>query len=202
MTVKVRFAPSPTGKLHVGNIRTALVNWLFAKEQGGVFVLRIDDTDLERSTKENEDGIRADLTYNASTAGKVTYGDAFAVQPFYNILYTRTYTGAQLKDILEQQGTTGKTLQISSSLTYTWTQSAPVGAKVSNLKVNGVDVDPSATYRVTMNNFIATGGDGFTAFTAGTDTLVGESDLEALVAYLGAHSPYTPGIPNRITLAP
>jgi tryptophanyl-tRNA synthetase len=56
MTVKVRFAPSPTGKLHVGNIRTALVNWLFAKSLDGVFVLRIDDTDLERSTKENEDG--------------------------------------------------------------------------------------------------------------------------------------------------
>ena len=53
MTVKVRFAPSPTGKLHVGNIRTALVNWLFAKSQGGIFVLRIDDTDLERSTKES-----------------------------------------------------------------------------------------------------------------------------------------------------
>ena len=63
MSVKVRFAPSPTGKLHVGNIRTALVNWLFAKGQGGVFVLRIDDTDLERSTKENEDGIREDLTW-------------------------------------------------------------------------------------------------------------------------------------------
>jgi glutamyl-tRNA synthetase len=63
MTVKVRFAPSPTGKLHVGNIRTALVNWLFAKGQGGIFVLRIDDTDLERSTKENEDGIRQDLSW-------------------------------------------------------------------------------------------------------------------------------------------
>jgi glutamyl-tRNA synthetase len=63
MTVKVRFAPSPTGKMHVGNVRTALVNWLFAKSQGGVFVLRIDDTDLERSTKENEDGIRQDLTW-------------------------------------------------------------------------------------------------------------------------------------------
>ncbi|MDP3493216.1 MAG: glutamate--tRNA ligase [Hyphomonadaceae bacterium] len=63
MTVKVRFAPSPTGKLHVGNIRTALVNWLFAKSQGGIFVLRIDDTDIERSTKENEDAIRADLTW-------------------------------------------------------------------------------------------------------------------------------------------
>jgi glutamyl-tRNA synthetase len=63
MTVKVRFAPSPTGKMHVGNVRTALVNWLFAKGQAGTFVLRIDDTDLERSTKENEDGIRTDLTW-------------------------------------------------------------------------------------------------------------------------------------------
>lgn len=67
MTVKVRFAPSPTGKMHVGNVRTALVNWLFAKGQGGTFVLRIDDTDLERSTKENEDGIRTDLTWLGMT---------------------------------------------------------------------------------------------------------------------------------------
>jgi glutamyl-tRNA synthetase len=67
MTVKVRFAPSPTGKLHVGNIRTALINWLFARSQNGVFVLRIDDTDLERSTKANEDAIRADLTWLGMT---------------------------------------------------------------------------------------------------------------------------------------
>ena len=63
MTVKVRFAPSPTGKLHVGNVRTALVNWLFAKGQGGKFVLRIDDTDLARSTPEFEQGIEDDLTW-------------------------------------------------------------------------------------------------------------------------------------------
>ncbi len=63
MTVKVRFAPSPTGKIHVGNVRAALTNWLFAKKHQGVFVLRIDDTDLERSTKENEDQIEADLTW-------------------------------------------------------------------------------------------------------------------------------------------
>jgi glutamyl-tRNA synthetase len=67
MAIKVRFAPSPTGKLHVGNIRTALINWLFAKGQGGVFVLRIDDTDLERSTKANEDAIREDLTWLGMT---------------------------------------------------------------------------------------------------------------------------------------
>lgn len=63
MSVKVRFAPSPTGKLHVGNVRTALVNWLFAKGQGGQFVLRIDDTDLARSTPEYERGIEEDLSW-------------------------------------------------------------------------------------------------------------------------------------------
>jgi glutamyl-tRNA synthetase len=59
----VRFAPSPTGRLHVGNVRTALVNWLFSQGQGGQFVLRIDDTDLERSTKENEAILKEDLTW-------------------------------------------------------------------------------------------------------------------------------------------
>ena len=63
MSVKVRFAPSPTGRLHVGNVRTALINWLFAHKEGGEFILRIDDTDTERSTKENEDAIKADLTW-------------------------------------------------------------------------------------------------------------------------------------------
>ena len=63
MTVKVRFAPSPTGRIHAGNVRTAVVNWLFAKKHQGVFVLRIDDTDFERSTKENEALIETDLTW-------------------------------------------------------------------------------------------------------------------------------------------
>ena len=63
MSVIVRFAPSPTGKIHVGNVRAALWNWLFARKSGGRFILRIDDTDVERSTKENEARIRADLTW-------------------------------------------------------------------------------------------------------------------------------------------
>lgn len=62
-TPKLRFAPSPTGKLHVGNVRTALINWLFAGGTGGKVVLRIDDTDTERSTKENEQRIRDDLAW-------------------------------------------------------------------------------------------------------------------------------------------
>lgn len=63
MSVVVRFAPAPTGKLHVGNVRAALWNWLFARKCGGKFILRIDDTDRERSTMENEDAIRRDLSW-------------------------------------------------------------------------------------------------------------------------------------------
>ncbi|WP_428685258.1 glutamate--tRNA ligase [Sphingopyxis sp.] len=63
MTVVTRFAPSPTGSLHVGNVRTALHNWLWARKHGGRFLLRIDDTDLERSREEYVDGIRADLSW-------------------------------------------------------------------------------------------------------------------------------------------
>ncbi|NNE59218.1 MAG: glutamate--tRNA ligase [Hellea sp.] len=63
MSVIARFAPSPTGKLHVGNVRTALLNWLYVREQGGEFILRIDDTDLDRSTREYEEGIQTDLSW-------------------------------------------------------------------------------------------------------------------------------------------
>lgn len=63
MTTLVRFAPSPTGYLHVGNVRTGLMNMLFALKTGGRFFLRIDDTDTERSTKEYEDAIRRDLAW-------------------------------------------------------------------------------------------------------------------------------------------
>src|SRR6476660_8650838 len=60
-TMRVRFAPSPTGQLHVGNARTALFNWLLARGQRGTFILRIEDTDAERSTRESEAAILEDL---------------------------------------------------------------------------------------------------------------------------------------------
>jgi glutamyl-tRNA synthetase len=75
----VRFAPSPTGKLHVGNVRTALINWLFATGQGGQFILRIDDTDTERSTKAFEDGLKADLQWlGLEWGGTFNQSDRFA----------------------------------------------------------------------------------------------------------------------------
>src|SRR5450759_2631013 len=111
-------------------------------------------------------------------------------------------TGAQLKAVLEQQATAAKTLQVSASLTYTWTKSAAVESKVSNLMINGVAVDPTTTYRVTVNNFLAAGGDGFTRLTAGTDLFTGGVDLDAFVNYITAHPPVAPGPMNRITVVP
>ena len=61
--MRLRFAPSPTGQLHVGNARTALFNWLLARGQGGTFILRIEDTDFERSTRESERSILDDLRW-------------------------------------------------------------------------------------------------------------------------------------------
>ena len=159
----------------------------------------------------NPGGIRADLIYAQSAAlegdGNVTYGEAFAVQPFSNSLVTLTLTGAQLKAALEQQATagsdgSGRMLQISNGLTYSWSTSAAVGSKVSNLQINGVDVDPAATYRVTINNFLAGGGDGFTAFTGGTNLLTGMIDLDAFIAYIENNSPVAPGPMNRVTIVP
>jgi len=153
----------------------------------------------------NPGGIRTDLVFAQSVGegdGKVTYGEAFAVQPFSNTLVTMTLTGAQLKAVLEQQATTAKTLQLSASLTYTWTKSAAVESKVSNLKINGVAVNPTASYRVTVNNFLAAGGDGFTRLTAGTNLFTGGVDLDAFVNYITSHSPVAPGPMNRITVVP
>jgi len=153
----------------------------------------------------NPGGIRTDLFYAQSVGegdGNVTYGEAFAVQPFSNILVTMSLTGAQLKAVLEQQATAGRTLQISASLTYSWSASAAVGSKVSDLEVDGVAVDPAATYRVTVNNYLAAGGDGFLVFLSGTDLFNGGIDLDAFVDYLIAASPVAPGPQNRIKLVP
>ena len=157
----------------------------------------------------NPGGVRADLTFASSPGGEgdgvVTYGEAFTVQPFSNILQTLTYTGAQIDAVLEQQwlpdppGT--RILQPSATLHYTQTLANPIGDRVSNITINGVPVDPAATYRVTVNNFLAAGGDSFTALTQGTDVTGGPIDLDAFTAYLTANSPVAPPATDRITVA-
>jgi 5'-nucleotidase len=157
----------------------------------------------------NPGGIRADFDAEASPGGEaigqITYGEAFTVQPFNNLVVTQTLTGAQLKDVLEQQfvGYKGqsstKILQISAGLTYTWNASAPLGSKITNLALNGTAIDPAASYQVTTNDFLANGGDGFSVLTSGTGrTTAPGFDVDALVAYLGAGTPVAPGPANRI----
>ncbi|GAA3286604.1 5'-nucleotidase C-terminal domain-containing protein [Dactylosporangium vinaceum] len=157
----------------------------------------------------NPGGIRASLTYANSPGGEapgqVTYGEAFTVQPFNNLVVTQSFTGAQIKDVLEQQfvGFQGQTvqrfLQVSAGFTYTYSASAPVGSKVSDIKLNGVALDPAASYKVTTNDFLANGGDGFLNLAKGTGRVTAPGfDVDALTAYLGT-GPIAPGPADRYT---
>ena len=137
--------------------------------------------------------------------GAITFFEAFAVQPFNNLVVIQTFTGAQLKDVLEQQfvGFGGQTvtriLQVSAGFTYTYDSTRALGSRVSALALNGVPIDPAATYRVATNDFLANGGDGFTLLTGGTNrTTAPAFDIDALVAYL-AGAPVSPPPANRIT---
>ncbi|HEX5655735.1 MAG TPA: bifunctional metallophosphatase/5'-nucleotidase [Polyangiales bacterium] len=144
----------------------------------------------------NPGGIRADLE-----AGPITYGEAFTIQPFGNSLVAMTLTGAQLKTALEQQwtATSSRILSPSSGLTYSYSTSAALGSRVSALAVDGVAVDPAARYRVTVNSFLATGGDGFLVFNEGTERVGGDVDIDALEKYLTANDPIDAPELNRIT---
>ena len=156
----------------------------------------------------NPGGIRADLTYNQISGGEqpgqVTYSEAFTVQPFGNTIVVKTMTGDQIKRVLEQQfdnpspGAT-RILQVSAGFAYSYNQSNPSGSRIVSMTLNGQPISPSQSYRVTMNSFLADGGDNFTAFREGTNPLGGEVDLDALEAYFRARSPVAPGPRNRIT---
>jgi 5'-nucleotidase len=149
----------------------------------------------------NPGGIRVPLLYNqisgGEAPGQVTYSEAFNVQPFGNTLVVKTMTGDQIQRLLEQQfvvQTPPRILQVSWTLSYSWANSRPAGDKVidSTVKINGVPITTTGTYRVTMNNFLADGGDGFSVFREGTNQLGGEVDLDAFGRYLMAHSPISP----------
>jgi 5'-nucleotidase len=153
----------------------------------------------------NPGGVRADLL-----AGPITYEEAFTVQPFANNLVTLDLTGAQLDCVLEQQyarTTAAVVLQPSSTLRYTVSASAPAGTvadpcsgqKVNGLTIDGAPVDPATTYRITVNNFLAGGGDGFSQLTGGTGAVTSSIDLDAFTAYLGANRPVTAPATDRIT---
>ena len=165
----------------------------------------------------NPGGIRASLSFAFSPGGEapgqVTYGEAFTVQPFNNLVVTQTFTGAQIKDVLEQQfpivngALTLRILQVSAGFTYTYNSTPAAGSRISDIRLNGTPIDPAATYRVTTNDFLANGGDGFTALTAGTNRVTAPGfDVDALVAHLATGpigpGPGEPNPPYRLTVFP
>ncbi len=149
----------------------------------------------------NRGGIRADLA-----GGAITYGQAFAVQPFGNDLVTMTLTGQQLKDLLDGQFSFGNftVLQPSASLRYQIEPISPGATAVrivaDSITILGLPLDLGAEYRVTVNGFIAEGGDGHRTFIEGTDRVIGVVDVDAFVNYLSASpSPLPVPVMDRIT---
>jgi len=171
----------------------------------------IADATLEATAKAgsvaafiNAGGVRAGLE-----PGSITYGHALAVQPFSNTLVQVELTGAHLKAALEQPlghfpAEADGLLHPSRGTSYRVDPSRPPGERVLDLRVAGSPVDPQATYRITVPSFIAGGGNGHTviANAAGYRYDTGIVDVEALVAFIAAHSPVVGRLEGRVTVVP
>ncbi len=153
----------------------------------------------------NPGGLRQDMvgTGTARTRATLTYKQAAEVQPFANTLVNMDLTGAQIKAALEQQwqpaGAARPFLRLGASkgFTYTYDPAKAAGSRITGMWLNGTPIDPATTYSVTVNSFLATGGDNFFAFASGTgkqDT--GKTDLEAMVDYMAEFAdPARPPLP-------
>jgi 5'-nucleotidase len=164
----------------------------------------------------NPGGVRSDLTFAESAGegdGVVTFGEAFTFQPFGNTLVTYEMTGAEIISVLEEQcqplGSSRPFLHlgVSDGFTYDLAKTITLGdcvaVSVTNVMLNGMALDPTAAYDVTVNSFLADGGDNFTTLgTITTPRLDGGNDLEALANYLAAFSPVAPPSTDRVTELP
>ena len=140
----------------------------------------------------NPGGIRTALRASGPD-GTVTYGDAYATQPFGNSLVTLTLTGAQLKLLLEQQWSPARPerarmLQPSAGLTYRWDGRRPLGRRVDDVRLNGRPLTADESLRVTVNSFLAAGGDGFRVLRDGRERVGGPLDIDAFADFLRAES--------------
>jgi 5'-nucleotidase len=151
----------------------------------------------------NPGGLRADILYARSDGGEapgeVTFKEVFDVQPFGNTVNAVTLTGADIKQVLEQQfiprpPRSRLILGTSEGFSYSYDLSRPAGDQVpaDSITLNGVPIDPAASYRVVANSFLVAGGDQFSAFTAGSDPVTGPVDADTAVAYFQQHSPVSP----------
>lgn len=148
----------------------------------------------------NPGGVRAGVD-----VGDITWEELFTVQPFGNDLVKMELTGQQIYDLLNQQWATGsaKILQVAG-LTFTYTSSTSTDGKITgqvkDVKLaDGTAIDKTKTYTATVNNFMATGGDGYTVLKEGKNPTVDITDLDALVKYVKEKGTVDPKIENRIT---
>ena len=159
----------------------------------------------------NPGGVRDDFEYG--TDGVITYAEAFNVQPFGNLLVTMPMTGAQIQTMLEQQCNPERQFQLGVSEGFTYTDERTVDSAnsrsctditVSDMKLDGVAIEMDKTYLVTVNSFLADGGDGFSVFTEvpSSERIGGGGDLDALIAYFEANSPISDPGTDRVTEVP
>lgn len=140
----------------------------------------------------NPFGVRPPHELIPRADGTLTFGELYTIQPFNNDLITQTLTGAQLKAVLEQNFDEVGPKQVltpSAGFAYRYDLSKPIGQRIVAMTLNGAPIAPEASYRVTTNAFLAQGGDTYTALTAGTDKVVGVSDIAAFEAWLNVPTP-------------
>lgn len=151
----------------------------------------------------NRGGVRADLLPNAQ--GLVRYGQLFAVQPFGNTLEVRSYSGAQLRAVLEQQFDSGtntpespRIMSVSEGFSYRYDLRQPAGQRVTNMALHGVPVAEADVLRVALSSYLSSGGDNYSVWTQGTDTVGVGLDLDVLEAYFRRGVPVTVPSTDRI----
>jgi 5'-nucleotidase len=154
----------------------------------------------------NNGGARTDLIPAAD--GNVTFGQIFAMQPFANNVVTKSYTGAEIKAVLEQQFASGRNsvanpnmLTPSANFRFGYDKSRPAGQRIVVMSLDGKPVDPAKSYRVAINNFLASGGDNFSLLANGRGAADGGLDLDATQAYLATNPP-VPQLGRIIDLTP
>ncbi len=186
--------PDRSGEMPLGEvIADAQLAATAAKKDGGADLALM-----------NPGGVRGSLEHDSGgETTKITYGQLHTIQPFGNQLVVMTLTGQQIHDLLERQwrGDAQPTiLQVSEGFSYTWDASGTAGDRVDpdNIRLDGEPIDLEAEYRVTVNNFLAEGGDGFEILKEGKDRTWGQIDVEALVDYFAANSPISPPSESRI----
>lgn len=147
----------------------------------------------------NPGGIRVPIDFNGD--GAVTYSALYAVQPFGNHLVTMTLTGNELLQLLEQQWSVNglRRLQVSKGSGFTWNPDQPQGSRIArdSVVISGQPLQAQREYRVTVNSYLADGGDNLPILREGRNRVAGVLSLDALIAYFERRSPLSPGTERR-----